>query len=64
MDVLESSQYLIQEVAHMVVTKLLRFQQFVHVSLHQTLYNITVNSQLRALPLTATSHSELHQINL
>ena len=46
-DVLKSSQYLVEEVAHVVITKLLGFQQFVHVCFHQALHNVAELMQVK-----------------
>ena len=40
MDVLESPQYLVEEVAHMVIAQLLCLQQLVHVGLHEALHYV------------------------
>ena len=40
-DVLESSQDLVEEVTHMVVAEVLGFEQFVQICLHQSLNDVT-----------------------
>ena len=42
MDVLQSSEYLVEEVANVVVAQPLRLQQFVQIRLHQALHNVHV----------------------
>ena len=39
-DVLESSQDLVEEVANMIIAQVLSFEQFVKVGLHQSLHNV------------------------
>lgn len=40
MNVLETSQHLIEEVANMVIAQVLCLQQFVQICLHQSLYDV------------------------
>jgi len=40
-DVLETSENLVEEVANVVVAQFLRLEQFVHVRLHQTLHDVS-----------------------
>lgn len=42
MDVLQSSENLVQKVANVIIAQLLRLQQFVEVSLHETLNNVDI----------------------
>ena len=39
-DVLESSQDLVEEVANMIIAQVLSFEQFVKIGLHQSLHNV------------------------
>ena len=51
MDVLETTQYLVEKVADMVIAQPLGLQEFVEVSLHQTLDNVDVfHCVLRSRP--------------
>ena len=40
MDVLESSQDLVEKVAHMIIAQVLCLEQFVQICLHQSLYDV------------------------
>ena len=41
MNILQASQYLIQEIADMIITQMLSLQQLIKVGLHQRLHYIT-----------------------
>ena len=43
--VLEAAQYLVEEVADVVVTELLCLEQLIHVCLHQTLHNVSKHNK-------------------
>ena len=43
MDILQASQYLIQEIADMIITQMLSLQQLIKVGLHQRLHYITID---------------------
>lgn len=45
-DVLEASEYLIEEVADMIIAQSLGLQQFVQIRLHQTLHDVDVSEAL------------------
>lgn len=48
MDILETPQNLIEEIANVVVGKFLSFQKFVQVGFHQALHDVSVSGERKS----------------